>query len=241
MACAKSVILESCWRTRRINATISRLGNLRSRNVLFRQRSLRCLSQLGLKQTDVADSPNANGDFPDLGPVHDDSLVGEVATDTPFMVPTQVVKKGHFVHQSPRFFTFKPHEKMIWLTKTYLTEGLPNEVMSLENCNEDDVETVKGILHQIAAFQRNPKKPSTTFHEEEFSLGLMLELLRVVLCRRSMLGASNDLFSQMKPRTETNWFRNFNFYHANYQPSLVLRTDTPLPPLSVDFPLPIGR
>ncbi len=169
------------------------------------------------------------------------NVVSYAASEMPFMVPTQAVPKGHQVHQSPRFFAFKPHEKMSWLTKTCFTEGMPNEVEQMDNCDESVLELCKEIVHQIAAFQRNPKSPSTTFHEEEFTLGLIQDLVRVFTCSNSAAGLSNDLFIQRKPPTEMNWFRNFNFYHAKYQPSIILRSKTPLPKLDVDFPLPLGE
>ena len=158
-------------------------------------------------------------------------------SEMPLIFPPQVIKKGFEVHPSPRVFALKPHEKMIWLTKTYLTKELSDDLKSNE-ADKDAVQMIKDCLHQIAAFQRNPFKPSTTFHEEEFSLGLLQQMLQVAF----MTGPpkNQDLFVHRKPIIETNWFRNFVFFHAKYHPSFVIRTSDPLQPLKSTFPLPLG-
>ena len=158
-------------------------------------------------------------------------------SEMPLIFPPQVIKKGFEVHPSPRVFALKPHEKMIWLTKTYLTKELSDDLKSNE-ADKDAVQMIKDCLHQIAAFQRNPFKPSTTFHEEEFSLGLLQQMLQVAF----MTGPpkNQDLFVHRKPIVETNWFRNFVFFHAKYHPSFVIRTSDPLQPLKSTFPLPLG-
>eukprot|EP00794_Sanderia_malayensis_P009604 gene9604-10591_t len=215
--------------------------NYRISNPLFRLRMIsRSLTQAELKENDALESER------DVGLTSHVRTRGGGTSEMPVMVPRQAVNKAYKVNQSPSFYAFKPNEKMIWLTKTYLTtEGIPSEIEeSVPDCSEDDLEACKSILHQIAAFQRNPKKPSTTFHEEEFSFGLIQDVLRVFACSRNLKSAnqsSRELFIQTKPETEMNWFRNFNFYHAKYKPSIILRTDKPFAKLEVDFPLPLDE
>lgn len=165
--------------------------------------------------------------------------VDDVSTgsEMPFMVPPQAIKKGFQVHQSPRSFTLKPDEKMMWLTKTYLTEGLPDSLESPES-TKDTVNMFRDYLHQIAAFQINPARPSRTFHEEEFSLGLLQEMLRMAMMTNPP--QNQDLFIHRKPQIETNWFRNYVFFHAKYEPSFVLRISEKLPAIKSIFPLPVG-
>lgn len=165
--------------------------------------------------------------------MHDISTGSEM----PLMFPPQVIKKGFGVHQSPRVFALNPHEKMIWLTKTYLTTGMPDELKDVER-NSQAVELIRDYFHQIFAFQRSVPKTSRTFHEEELSLGLLQQMLQVAF----MTGPpkNQDLFVHRKPFIESNWFRNFTFFNAKYQPSLVIRTSEQLQPLKSTFPLPLG-
>ena len=158
-------------------------------------------------------------------------------SEMPLLFPPQVIRKGFEVHQSPRVFALRPDEKMIWLTKTFLTKGLPVEFEDLER-NEIAIGMIKDCLHQVAAYQRSANKSSLTFHEEEFSLGLLQQMLQVAF----MTGppVSQDLFVHRKPTIEANWFRNFVFFNAKYSPSLVIRTRDPLQALKSTFPLPLG-
>ena len=158
-------------------------------------------------------------------------------SEMPVMFPPQAIKKGFEVHPCPRIFALKPHEKMIWLTKTYLTKGLPVELIDTDT-DTNAVDMVKDCVYQIAALQRNTYKPSRTFHEEEFSLGLLQQILQVAFMTAPL--KNQDLFLHRKPIIETNWFRNFVFFNAKYHPSFVIRTSDPLQPLNSTFPLPPG-
>ena len=159
-------------------------------------------------------------------------------SEMPFMVPPQVVRKGFEVHPTPRTFTFKPDEKMKWLTKTYLTEGLPDELLSTD-CDKESINFVKDCLHQIFGFQVHPRRPSNTFFEEELSLGLLQQMMQVAMMTSPE--NSQDMFIHRRPIIETNWFRNYVFYHAKYHPSFALRVSDKLPAMKSTFPLPIGN
>ena len=164
----------------------------------------------------------------------------DIATgsEMPLMFPSQAIKKGFGVHQSPRVFTLKPSDKMSWLTKTYLTKELPVELRDYET-NKEAVKMIKDCMHQISAFQKHVKRPSTSYYEEELALGLLQQMLQIAF----MLGPpkNQNLFVHRIPIVETNWFRNFVFFNAKYHPSLVIRTSEPLQPLGSTFPLPIGH
>ncbi|XP_065060097.1 uncharacterized protein LOC135687468 [Rhopilema esculentum] len=159
-------------------------------------------------------------------------------SEMPFMVPPQVVRKGFEVHPTPRTFTLRPDEKMKWLTKTYLTEGLPDELSSTD-CDKESINFVKDCLHQIFGFQVHPHRPSNTFFEEELSLGLLQQMMQVAMMTSPE--NSQDLFIHRRPLIETNWFRNYVFYHAKYHPSFALRVSDKLPAMKSTFPLPIDE
>lgn len=153
-------------------------------------------------------------------------------TGVPIVVAPHVIKKAFIVHPTTK--AIDPCKKAMWLTKTTMVESLPKAVHKPEEFfHEDDVISIKDALRnsviQKFAFQKEgSRNKSSRKYQEEFTLGILTDILRVFWNLASRFPHLRDSYIDYEPLIMTHWARNHNFFHLKHRPSLILRTKEPL-------------
>lgn len=149
-------------------------------------------------------------------------------TGIPFIVPHHTIKKALIVH--PKSRAFQPSLKHQWLTKTVLTQGLPESYLENSDLSSEEiqksVEMFQGSLTQHLAFQKELKKYKTNF-EEEIKLGIFQDVLRICWGFSGKCSRLRESFLDVSPKIHTHWVRRNEFCQLVFHPDLVLWTSDP--------------
>ena len=122
----------------------------------------------------------------------------------------------------------KVFDKYKWLTKTVSTPGLPSFYMNKNLENESEYQSLfSDSLLQAVGFQKSPRSRNRRYFSWERVtynfLSNVLQICIVQMANKTHLKPGSS-FLYHNPLLETNWFRNYNFFHAEFKPTFVLKT-----------------
>lgn len=122
----------------------------------------------------------------------------------------------------------KVFDKYKWLTKTVSTPGLPSFYMNKNLENESEYQSLfSDSLLQAVGFQNSPRSRNRRYFSWERVtynfLSNVLQICIVQMANKTHLKPGSS-FLYHNPLLETNWFRNYNFFHAEFKPTFVLKT-----------------
>lgn len=159
------------------------------------------------------------------------SGVSKNQRDVPFMFLPHTVKKAYIAHESQMHLT-KVFAKHVWLSKTLPTLGIPEGYFAdNEPASADAIAACSNAMTQHIATKREPMDPETNtrflpIEDRALYNGLVPNLLRVAM----LSGAQHEhlyfenCYLYSRPRLETHWPRNYQFFAAQFKPDYVLRT-----------------
>jgi hypothetical protein len=159
------------------------------------------------------------------------SGVGKNQRDVPFIFLPHTVKKAFIAHESAMHLP-KVFAKHVWLSKTLPTLGLPEGYFAgNEPPSTDAISACSDAVAQHIAAKRDPMNPETNtlfppIEDGALYNGLVSNLLRVAM----LSGAQHEhlqfenCYLYSRPRLETHWPRNYQFFAAQFKPDYVLRT-----------------
>ena len=148
--------------------------------------------------------------------------------DVPLILLPHNVKKAHIVHPSP-LKTPKCFDKYTWLTKTIPTNHLPTNYVTTEPIADAVLTATSEIVAQTVAYQKRYKNNDNPwFIQDRLRYSLVQNLLRICYLTGDtgvggMLSPINS-FLYHKPKLETYWPRNYQFYKTDFNPDYVIRT-----------------
>jgi len=163
---------------------------------------------------------------------------------TPLLLLPHHVKKAYHVHLQPTSTIPGVVDKYSWLTKTVLTNKLPNDYHGeppTGEAYEKLLEQFHDVLQHKVAYTHTAKKNIRhTPHRLDYNL--VWDILRLTTSGGADHLRPENSFLYQQPDVETSWMRGTHshdssrrgvnrFYQAKFQPEFVLRTRSGLPPV----------